>query len=30
LFKEGVLGLGPESVVILFCTEGARDYLVPN
>lgn len=24
------LGLGPESVVVLYCTEGARDYPIPS
>jgi diaminopropionate ammonia-lyase len=30
LVKEGVLGLGPESVVVLFSTEGAREYVAPE
>lgn len=27
---KSALGLGPESVVVLYCTEGARDYAVPS
>jgi diaminopropionate ammonia-lyase len=30
LKNEGDLHLGPNSVVVLFCTEGAREYLVPQ
>jgi diaminopropionate ammonia-lyase len=30
LKEEGVLGLGEEDVVVLYCTEGARDYVVPD
>ena len=29
LHKEGALRVGPESVVVLFCTEGARPYPIP-
>jgi diaminopropionate ammonia-lyase len=28
--KKGALGLGSESVVVLFCTEGRREYAVPT
>jgi diaminopropionate ammonia-lyase len=28
--KENALDLGPDSVVVLFCTEGAREYPLPN
>lgn len=27
---KGDLGLGSESVIILYCTEGARDYVTPK
>jgi diaminopropionate ammonia-lyase len=27
---EGVLGLGEDDIVVLFCTEGAREYPVPE
>jgi diaminopropionate ammonia-lyase len=27
--REGTLGLGPDDVVVLFCTEGARGYEIP-
>jgi len=30
LVKEGVLELGPESVVVLFSTEGIREYVAPE
>jgi diaminopropionate ammonia-lyase len=30
LAKDGVLGLGPESVVVLFSTEGEREYVAPE
>jgi len=30
LMKGGQLGLGEEDVVVLFCTEGAREYVIPT
>lgn len=30
LKKDGILNLGPDSVVVLFCTEGTRGYPVPQ
>lgn len=30
LKQTNSLDIGPESVVVLFCSEGARDYPVPN
>jgi diaminopropionate ammonia-lyase len=30
LKSEGHLNIGPDSVVVLFCTEGAREYPVPQ
>lgn len=26
----GAVGLGPDSVVVLYCTEGAREYVLPD